>query len=349
MTGTLSHLCESYGRTIVIVPNKSLVKQTEEDYLNLGLDVGVYFGDRKDFGKTHTICTWQSLDRIMKNDKSGTGTFTMHEFVQDVVAVIVDEAHGARANELKELMCGPLSHIPIRWGLTGTVPKEEEQIFSILASIGPVVNTLSAKELMDEGVLSQCHIHILQMIDTVQYTSFPEEYKYLTTDKNRLDWISQLTLDIAKSGNTLILINRIETGEELEKLIPGAIFVSGGTSLEDRKETYDDIATATNNIIIATYGVAAVGINIPRIFNLILFEAGKSFIRTIQSIGRGIRKAADKDEVTIYDIGSTCKFSAKHVTERKKTYKAAQYPFDVTKIDYQSQLATGKIQFSKKA
>ena len=55
ITATLSHLCEKYGRTLVIVPNKNLVTQTEEDYVNCGLDVGVYFGDRKELGKTHTI------------------------------------------------------------------------------------------------------------------------------------------------------------------------------------------------------------------------------------------------------------------------------------------------------
>jgi hypothetical protein len=65
-TATLSHLCEPYGRTMVIVPNKSLVVQTEEDYKNLGLDVGVYFGDRKELNKTHTICTWQSLNVLDK-------------------------------------------------------------------------------------------------------------------------------------------------------------------------------------------------------------------------------------------------------------------------------------------
>jgi len=65
-TATLSKICEAYGRTIVIVPNKSLVEQTEEDYLNCKLDVGVYFGDRKDFNKTHTICTWQSLNKLEK-------------------------------------------------------------------------------------------------------------------------------------------------------------------------------------------------------------------------------------------------------------------------------------------
>ena len=51
MTAALSKSVEQYGRSIVIVPNKSLVTQTEEDYINMGLDVGVFFGDRKEFGK----------------------------------------------------------------------------------------------------------------------------------------------------------------------------------------------------------------------------------------------------------------------------------------------------------
>ena len=41
MTAALSKSVEQYGRSIVIVPNKSLVTQTEEDYINMGLDVGV--------------------------------------------------------------------------------------------------------------------------------------------------------------------------------------------------------------------------------------------------------------------------------------------------------------------
>ena len=61
MTASLSASVERHGRSIVIVPNKSLVTQTESDYRNLGLDVGVYFGDRKELGHQHTICTWQSL------------------------------------------------------------------------------------------------------------------------------------------------------------------------------------------------------------------------------------------------------------------------------------------------
>ena len=68
-TATLSHISEPYGRSLVIVPNKSLVEQTEEDYINCGLDVGVYFGDRKMLGCTHTICTWQSLNILEQKQK----------------------------------------------------------------------------------------------------------------------------------------------------------------------------------------------------------------------------------------------------------------------------------------
>ena len=36
ITATLSKIVEQYGRSIVVVPNKSLVTQTEEDYSNIG-------------------------------------------------------------------------------------------------------------------------------------------------------------------------------------------------------------------------------------------------------------------------------------------------------------------------
>jgi superfamily II DNA or RNA helicase len=129
-----------------------------------------------------------------------------------------------------------------------------------------------------------------------------------------------------------VLVNRIDTGKKLIDILPDSVFISGEVKLDDRKEEYDEIKTSSNKIIIATYGVAAVGINIPRIFNLVLIEPGKSFVRVIQSIGRGIRKAEDKDFVQIWDITSTCKYAKRHLTERKKFYKDAKYPFTITKV-----------------
>lgn len=330
-TATLSYLCEPYGRTMIIVPNKSLVVQTEEDYKNLGLDVGVYFGDRKELNHTHTICTWQSLN-VLDKKSYDSDILSLAEFCEGVVAVIVDECHQVKADVLTKLLTQNFNNCAIRWGLTGTVPKEPWEFHGLLAGIGPVINRVSAYDLQQKDVLAQLDIQILQTVDVKEFRNFQDEYTYLVTDEDRLSWIAKNIKKFNESGNTLVLVNRIETGEKLSTLLSEASFISGAVKLSERKEEYDEIKTSDNKIIIATYGVAAVGINIPRIFNLVLIEPGKSFVRVIQSIGRGIRKAEDKDFVQVWDITSTCKYAKRHLTERKKYYKEAKYNFTVTKI-----------------
>jgi superfamily II DNA or RNA helicase len=337
MTAALSHAVTPYGRSIVIVPNKSLVTQTEKDYINLGLDTGVFFGDRKEFGRQHTICTWQSLNVLLKNTKNDTADITIGEFLEDVVCVIVDEVHMAKADALKTLLTGVMSQVPIRWGLTGTVPKEQFEFQAIHVSLGPVVSRLAAAELQDRGVLAQCHVNIVQLVDHVEYTNYQSELKYLLEESGRLDTMASVIREVNNTGNTLVLVDRIAAGQELvARLGDRAVFVSGATKAKDRQDEYDEVAMATDKIIVATYGVAAVGINIPRIFNLVLIEPGKSFVRVIQSIGRGIRKAEDKDHVQIWDITSTCKFAKRHLTKRKTFYKDARYPFTQEKLEWQS-------------
>ena len=333
-TATLSHITEPYGRSLVIVPNKSLVEQTEEDYINCGLDVGVYFGDRKNLGKTHTICTWQSLNILDKKHKDGSAVLSLAEFLDGVSTVIVDEVHMAKAEVLKNLLTRNLKNAPIRWGLTGTVPREKFEFESIHASLGPVIGSISAKSLQDKGVLSKCHVNVCQLIDTVAHSDYQSELKYLTTNEARLTYIAKMMNQVSQSGNTLILVDRISAGQMLAELIPNSTFVSGAVKVKDRKQTYDTIKEGTNEVIIATYGVAAVGLNIPRIFNMVLLEPGKSFVRVIQSIGRGVRIAKDKDFVQIWDLTSTCKYAKRHLTQRKKFYKEAEYPFTIEKIDW---------------
>ena len=335
MTAALSLSIEPYGRSIVIVPNKSLVTQTEADYKNLGLDVGVYFGDRKEHGRTHTICTWQSLNVLMKNTKNGVADVTIQDFIEDVVCVMVDEVHMAKADALKSLLTGIMSRVPIRWGLTGTVPKEPFEFQALKCSLGPVINQLSASELQDRGVLAQCHVNIVQLVDHAEFSNYQSELKFLLEEPDRLTAIANLVSHVNDTGNTLVLVDRVAAGHALiERLGDRAVFVSGTTKAGARQDEYDEVATSTGKIIVATYGVAAVGINIPRIFNLVLLEPGKSFVRVIQSIGRGIRKAEDKDHVEIWDITSTCKFAKRHLTKRKVFYRDANYPFSQEKLEW---------------
>jgi superfamily II DNA or RNA helicase len=272
---------------------------------------------------------------MMKLTAKGEAEITIHEFIQDVVCVIVDEVHMAKADALKTLLTGAMSQIPLRWGLTGTVPKEPFESQALLVSLGPVVSRLSASTLQDAGVLAQCHVNIVQLVDYVEYKDYQSELKYLLEESGRLDTMAELIRKVNETGNTLVLVDRTECGRQLvERLGEKAVFVSGATKGTKRQEEYDEVADATDKIIVATYGVAAVGINIPRIFNLVLIEPGKSFVRVIQSIGRGIRKAEDKDHVEIWDITSTCKFAKRHLTKRKQFYREAKYNFTQEKLEW---------------
>jgi superfamily II DNA or RNA helicase len=335
ITAALSNAVAPHGRTIVIVPNKSLVTQTEKDYINMQQDVGVFFGDRKEWGRQHTICTWQSLNVLLKNTKNSVGDVTIQEFLEDVVCVIVDEVHMAKADALKTLLTGVMSCVPLRWGLTGTVPKEPYEFQALKCSLGPVINHLSASELQDRGVLAQCHVNVVQLVDHAEFTNYQSELKFLLEEPDRLKTMAGLIAQVNATGNTLVLVDRVAAGHALAALLgEAAVFVSGATKAKARQDEYDEISISSGKIIIATYGIAAVGINIPRIFNLVLIEPGKSFVRVIQSIGRGIRKAEDKDHVEIWDVTSTCKFAKRHLTKRKAFYKEANYPFTQEKLEW---------------
>lgn len=272
-----------------------------------------------------------------KEIKKPQETYNLHiEQDHNYIAndAVVSNCHQAKAEVLKNLLTRNLRNAPIRWGLTGTVPKEPYEFEALHASIGPVIGQISAKELQDKGVLAQCHVNVCQLIDIQKFRDYQSELKYLVSNPDRITYIAKLCTKIAQDGNTLILVDRIDAGKQLVQLIPDSVFINGGVKLIDRKEHYDEIKESTNKVIVATYGVAAVGINIPRIFNLVLLEPGKSFVRVIQSIGRGVRKAEDKDFVQIWDITSSCKYAKKHLSERKKFYDEAQYPFTIEKIDW---------------
>lgn len=82
----LSKSIEQYGRSLIIVPGKDLVRQTCRDYLNIGLDTGRYYGDFKEPDRQHTIATWQSLSALKKNNHE-----MLNRILRDCVSVIVDE------------------------------------------------------------------------------------------------------------------------------------------------------------------------------------------------------------------------------------------------------------------
>lgn len=320
-----------FGRTLTIVPSTSLVEQTLEDFINVGMDVGGIHGTRKEYEHQHTVTTWQSLNKIFQSKDMEL----IERIVSDLSLVLVDECHQAKdATVLKDMLCAFLNDVPYRLGLTGTIPKEDYQSQSIISSLGDLIHHVPVKAMQEMGFIARCDVHKIVTKDTVKFKDYASESAYLSKEPTRLQFVAEAVENIRQQGNTLILVNSIDAGKTLKEMIPDSEFVYGQTKQKDRTSTYKGVNSEETTVIIATYQVASVGINIPRIFNLVTIESGKSFVRVIQSIGRAIRVAKDKNFARIFDISSDSKYSKKHLKERVKYYDEMEYPHDLIKGDY---------------
>jgi len=311
-------LSEVYGRsgykTLVIVPSGDLVTQTADTYRMCGMDVGEYSGDKKELDTTHMIATWQSL----QNNPHIMKLFQV---------VIIDESHGAAATVIKSLINDHGSHIPFRFGVTGTFPKAPIDQMSLKCSIGQILKTIPSKWLIENGYLAEIEIDLSQTQESVDLPDYSSEKSYLARAEDRLDYLAEeIQNDMNKYGNTLVLVNSIQFGRKLQKLIPDSVFLSGESDKDLRKDNYKNYEDHNDVIVIATSGIASTGISIDRIFCLYLIDAGKSFIKAIQSLGRGLRLASDKKKIYVKDVSSSLKYSKKHMKERIKWYDEAGYP-----------------------
>jgi superfamily II DNA or RNA helicase len=323
MCAAMAYLLAKQGfQVIIIVPSGDLITQTvtefEERLVNIkgDLTIGSYSGSEKNIDHPIVVATWQSLQNAP-------------HYMAYFQAVIVDEAHGAKADVIKKLINEHGKHIAYRYGVTGTFPKPETDQYSLRTSIGPIHVTVDAAWLISQGYLSSINITDIEIQDLVEeeFPDYQSERAYLSKNTDRLELIAKLIMQKRDEvGNTLVLVNSIVQGQALEELIPGAVFLFGESENDLRKQNYQEYAERDNIILIASVGIASTGISIDRIFCQWLIDTGKSFVKCIQSVGRGLRKKGDKKHIEVYDVHSKLKFSKKHFKKRKEYYQEAGYP-----------------------
>ncbi len=150
-------------------------------------------------------------------------------------------------------------------------------------------------------------------------------YIYNSTERNEL--IKKLASKL--NNNTLILVNHLEHGDALMNTIQSTpdknvIYIKGDVDLESRMQSIVDMEQKNNMICIAMSSIFSTGINIKNLHNIIFVSGGKSFIRIVQGIGRGLRLHENKEKLVIIDIYDNLKYSQDHATERKSIYDDEQ-------------------------
>ncbi len=349
-------LCDLYERIcrlkiVVIVPNIDLIDQTALELRAFDLNVGTYSGAGKSLEENIIVSTWQSIQnnpRIMSNFQ----------------AVIVDECHGTTGKVLQEILNEHGAHIPVRIGMTGTLPKEPADLMAVSVTLGKVLYEVKAHTLIAKGWLANLFIKMYCLMEdfSERWAAFQKKHPEDAAEMTEKDFIEHLFPDYEAEttylqkrklrtvfmadfienirgqakGNTFVLVKSIAVGKALAKLIEGALFIYGQDKTAVRKQIYKMFEEHDNLVVISTFQLASTGLNIKRIFNLVFIDAGKSFTKIVQAIGRGLRKAKDKDFVNVYDFHSNLKFSKRHAGQRKSFYKEQKYNYVVKKVDYES-------------
>tara|TARA_R110000803_G_scaffold135362_2_gene202374 strand:- start:3287 stop:4711 length:1425 start_codon:yes stop_codon:yes gene_type:complete len=307
-------------KCIVLVPDLGLVTQTYDEFINCGTT----FKLTKWTGKMKPDLT---ANVVICNIGIVQSRFEESDWMKYVDLLIVDECHKIKSgNKISKIISKILT--PNKYGFTGTLPEDNLDKWSIIGKLGPVIYEKSSYELRVEDYLANVEIKIIN----ISYKHSPV-YDGVNGYRAELDFIyesDRRNLFLQKlltklDNNSLILVNHIKHGEALLdhlQSISGkeVYFIRGEVDVEERDKIKKIMERKSNVICIAISAIFSTGVNIKNIHNIIFAAGGKSFIRTVQSIGRGLRKHASKDKLVIFDICDKLKYGIRHSDRRKQIY-----------------------------
>jgi len=324
------------GKLLIIVPTVNLVDQMFSDFLDYGADcttigrISEQHRKIQDPTRRIQISTWQSLMDYPS------------EYFEQFKTVIGDECHGFKAKTLIHIM-KQCVNAHYRFGFTGTLSNNVMVHELILEGLfGPIIKGETTKNLINQGYLSELKINIevLEHSESdrklMKGADYNTESQFLINHKERTQFIKDLVVSL--KGATFVLFRIIAHGKELYKEISKErkCYLVYGETEADLREAIRQLADVDERtIVVASYGVFALGVNVPNLCNVVFASPYKAKIKVLQSIGRSLRKTETKFNVYVWDvvddlsIGSHKNFGTKHYLERIKIYNKEQFDYTI--------------------
>jgi superfamily II DNA or RNA helicase len=319
----MAHLVHKLvGRKMTILfTQKGPLVQTYEYLKNLGIsDLGICFGEGFVRGDI-MLCTLGSIHKLLDLGH-----------VDSSEVLMIDEAHEFSSGKTALAAINSFPNAGYRFAFTATIPPEPIPLYSLEGAFGPIVETRSTNELIEDGKLTKPIIQIFRVnhisldTDLKSYQELYEECVVNSLDRNRL-----ITLIVDKIVNNtdpyapkvLILVKNLEHARILEEMIPGAFKLEGKDSVEDRKKVITSFKSTIEPSVLIGTRIMQTAINIEEITHLINARGLKGEIPTLQGLGRALRKHKTKSKVFIYDfLDKSIPYLEKHSKERIKIYKS---------------------------
>jgi superfamily II DNA or RNA helicase len=332
------NLNNSDAKALVLVPSLQLVEQTYKDFEEYGLkSLTKWSGDNKPNFESKTIIAG---NQILLSDKTDLS------ILSDIDILLVDECHVLRKNnEINKIL--KFINTNFKYGFTGTLPTDKIDQWNIFGKLGPIIYQERTEDLKNKKYVSNFRILILKLKHSnipkfsvnlnKPAEAYQQELDFLLQNQRRNEIICKLANKL--NQNTLIMVDRIEHGDILEKLLKQICdesrpiyFIRGLTEMEERERIRSLMDKRNDVIVVAISKIFSTGINIPNLHNIIFASAGKAKIKIMQSIGRALRLHPTKTIATIFDVADNTKYGKIHIEERKKLYNSENFNYEEKNI-----------------
>lgn len=343
-------------RTIFVVPNADLVDQTREEFKENGIETGTVFeseiiGTRDVVVTTVQSLMWWAMGEPAKpkdDDQETPEEFAeramlrqaeleerrargeeIRRYLSSVEQVFIDEAHSAAANDQNKgnlfVQAARLMNCAyMRWGLSATPFMREEYHNWLLEGVaGQLLFKISTKQLVDAGILARPKITMVRCKPLV----IPEHWATATELGIVMNNArNERVVDILQQagGQAAALVQEVAHGKILQQICVArgmsVEYLYGPVSKSKRKQVWDDFIAGRIDAVIASR-IGDQGLNIPAIKTLVIAGGGKSKVKTIQRLGRALRRTSTKTEVSVWDfIDVATPHLYRHSLARRKTY-----------------------------
>ena len=292
----LEYMTQKKVRTLIIVPTIEIQKQWKSLTPNYA-DVRTYQG----------INNYKDLEQYQ--------------------LIILDEVHIVAAKKLYNIAmrCCDAQLI----GMSASCFRTDGNEMKIWAAIGKIIFSISRKELIDKGYLSDAKVyyHTIKDDEYKYWENYQEAYEgYIVNNIDRNAKIVDIAIkEYSEKRNVLILCNVIKHMDNLYSSligrgVNGILYVNGTLKKKERDNIFCEInklKIGQGAIIIAST-IYDLGVNFETLDCLILAAGGQSAVKLVQRVGRILRIYENKQIAIIHDFQDSCRWLKKHSKQRRE-------------------------------
>ena len=311
--------------TLFIVHRKTLGWQTVERFKqHTGKDVGFFLDAKKELNPSGvTVATIQSIaSSIHKKDVQNLLSSTQQVFFDEAHQIAAKISGGNQFVKLSEL----LPNAYFRWGLTATPFHKDKYSNHLLAgATGNVLYSKKSKKLIEEGYLSPAKIFV-QNVKAVYKCpkKWPDCYDIgIVLNKERTDlsvkWMENVPKPCFVLATQVSHAKILTNAAKIKKI--KTEMLSGADSTKRRQEVLDNLSSGQTDVLVCTT-IFDEGIDFPALKSIIMCGGGKSVIKVMQRLGRGLRKHESKKGLIVVDFYDESSATLKrHSKARIEVYK----------------------------